>query len=99
MIKKKKEGMKMTYKVTFHTIDGKAIVVDDVEAENQNEAWQEACEQDRESFIIYVASKETTYKVYKQHLVSIETKDKTAASRKTSETTMTAIDALSNMGF
>lgn len=55
-------------------------------------------EQDRESFIIYVASKETTYKVYKQHLVSIETKDKTAA-RKTSETTMTAIDALSNMGF
>lgn len=42
MIKKKKEGMKMTYKVTFHTIDGKAIVVDDVEAENQNEAWQEA---------------------------------------------------------
>lgn len=99
MIKKKKEGMKMTYKVTFHTIDGKAIVVDDVEAENQNEAWQEACEQDRESFIIYVASKETTYKVYKQHLVSIETKDKTVAARKTSETTMTAIDALSNMGF
>lgn len=91
--------LKMSYKITFHTVDGKAIIVDDVVAENQVDAWKEVCELNSEGYLITVNSRQTLHQVMKHQLVSIETKDKSASSFKNTETAMAAIDALSNMGI
>lgn len=87
------------YKIKFHLSDGNEITVDDIVAKNPEEAWREVCQEDEAGYLIKVETKETIHRVFKGHLVSIETKDKSASSRKNTETAMTAIDALSNMGL
>lgn len=89
----------MLFKVIFHLSNGDEIVVDDVAAENQLDAWREVCQEKNGDYFIHVVAKATIHHILKGHLVDIETKDKNNSSFKNTETAMTAIEALSNMGL